>query len=208
MKQGMHMRLFVTLFSVQMIFTAAVIKMLVRLDAEHGLRADREAVCILLTGCVTGAGYIACAQGREHPAIWVIYVTLAVYLTVCTVTDRQTCKVYDCLQLPAAAAGAALCLVRHVPASGGAALVCFALLQYFLFMRLYGRGDGMAFQICSLYIIGAGGGLETLLLHMAAAFSLLGAVQLVRGNINGKGNLKIPVPFLPYIACSLLWFLE
>lgn len=201
------MRLFVTMFGLQLVFTAAVIKMLVRMDAEHGLRADREAGCILLTGCFAGAGYIACAHSRERPAIWMIYLILAVYLTVCVTTDRQTCKVYDCLQLPAAVFGAALCLLRPVPARGGAALVCFALLQYFLFMRLYGRGDGMTFQICSLYIIGEGGSLETLLSHMMAAFALLGAVQLVRGNINRKGNLKLPVPFLPYIACSLLWFL-
>lgn len=202
------MRLFVTMFGLQLMLAGAVIKTLVRLDAEHGLTADREAACILLTGCVAGAGYIACAQHREHPAIWGIYLTLAVYLTVCVVTDRQTCKVYDCLQLPAAAAGAALCLVRPVPASGGAALVCFALLQYLLFMRFYGRGDGMAFQICSLYIVGAGGGLAALLLHMAAALALLGVMQLLRGNINRKGNLKVPVPFLPYIACSLLYFLK
>ncbi|MDE7222385.1 MAG: hypothetical protein K2O34_01225 [Acetatifactor sp.] len=196
-----------TMFGLQLLLTAAVINMLVRTDEEHGLRADWEAGCILLTGCFAGAGYIACAHGREHPMIWMIYLILAVYLTVCVLTDRQTCKVYDCLQLPAALFGTALCMMRPVPAQGGAALVCFALLQYFLFMRLYGRGDGMTFQISSLYIIGAGGSLETLLSHMAAAFALLGVVQLVRGNINRKGNLKLPVPFLPYIACSLLWFL-
>lgn len=202
------MRLFVTMFGLQLMSTTAVLKMISRLDAEHGLKADREAGCILLTGCVAGAGYIACAHGREYPVIWTIYLTLAVYLTVCVITDRQTCKVYDCLQLPAAVSGAALCLLRPVPVLGGAALICFALLQYFLFMRLYGKGDGMAFQICSLYIIGAGGDLEALLLHMAVAFALLGIVQLLRGNINRKGNLKMPVPFLPYIACSLLWFLQ
>ncbi|MDE6673681.1 MAG: hypothetical protein K2K19_02545 [Acetatifactor sp.] len=201
------MRLFVTMFGLQLMLTTAVIKMLSRLDAEHGLRADREAGCILLAGCLAGAGYIACAHDREPPIIWIIYLVLAVYLTVCVITDRQTCKVYDCLQLPAAVFGAALCLLRPVPVSGGTALIGFALLQYFLFMRLYGRGDGMAFQICSLYVIGAGGGPQTLLLHMAASFALLGIVQLMRGNINRKGNLKIPVPFLPYIAFSLLCFL-
>ena len=201
------MRIFVMLFVLQLELAAALLKLITRLDMKHGLRADREAGGILLAGCLIGAGFITCAHGREHPVIWMIYLILTVYLTVCVITDLQTCMVYDFLQLPAAAAGAVLCLLRPLPVSGGAALRCFALLQYFLFMRLYGRGDGMAFQVCSLFIIGAGGTLETLLLHMAAAFSLLGMVQLVKGNINRKGNLKTPVPFLPYIACSLLWFL-
>ncbi len=49
--------------------------------------------------------------------------------------------------------------------------------------------------------------MQTLLLHMALAFIQLGVVQAFKRNINQKGNLKVPVPFLPYIACSLLWFL-
>ena len=201
------MRLFVIVFGMQLALTAGLLRLITGLDREHGLRVDREAGCILLTGCLAGAGFISCAHSREHPVIWIVYLILAVYLTVCMITDRQTCMVYDFLQLPAAAAGAVLCLLRPLPVSGGAALVCFALLQYFLFMRFYGRGDGMAFQVCSMYIIGAGGSLKTLLLHMAMAFFALGMVQFIRGNINRKGNLKTPVPFLPYIACSLLWFL-
>lgn len=201
------MRLFVMLFGLQLALASAVMKAITRLDKEHGLRADREAGCILLSGCLAGAGFISCAHSREPLVIWMVYLILAVYLTVCVITDRQTRMVYDFLQFPAAAAGAVLCLLRPLPASGGVALICFALMQYFLFMRLYGRGDGMAFQVCSLYIIGAGDSLEALLLHMAAAFSVLGIVQLIRGNVNRKGNLKTPVPFLPYIACSLLWFL-
>lgn len=201
------MRLFVMMFGMQLALAAALLMMITRLDREHGLRADREAGCILLTGCLAGAGFIACSHSREYPVIWMVYLILAVYLTVCVITDRQTCMVYDFLHFPAAAAGAVLCLLRQLPGAGGAALICFALLQYFLFMHLYGRGDGMTFQVCSLYIVGAGGSLKTLLLHMAMAFFILGMVQLIRGNINRKGNLKVPVPFLPYIACSLLWFL-
>lgn len=201
------MRLFVMMFGMQLALSAGLLMLITDLDREHGLRADREAGCILLAGCFAGAGFISCTHSREHPVIWMAYLILAVYLTVCMITDSQTCMVYDFMQVPAAAAGAVLCLLRQPSVSGGAALVCFALLQYFLFMRLYGRGDGMAFQVCSLYIIGAGGSLKTLLLHMALAFFILGMVQLIRGNINRKGNLKAPVPFLPYIACSLLWFL-
>lgn len=199
--------LFLKLFGAQLTLTLAVLKLVTALDREHGLRADRAAGGILLAGCCLGAAHITSLCGSQQPMLWPGYLVLAVYLTVCSITDFQTCKVYDILQVPAAVAGAILCLLQEPLPGGGSGLVLFALLQYLLFMRFYGEGDVMAFQICSLYLVGKGGDLQTLLLHMALAFTLLGAVQALRRNINQKGNLKVPVPFLPYIACSLLWFL-
>lgn len=193
------------LFSLQMTWMLAVLQGIIRLDPESGIRIDREALCILLAGSGTGAGYIACCE--EPAAMGAGYLVLSVYLTVCTVTDRQTYMVFDFLQLPAAAAGAVMALLCSPPPECGAGLIIFALLQYLVFMHMYGKGDGMAFQICGLYIVGGGGGLEILLLHMAMAFGLLGIIQLFRRNLNKRGNLKVPVPFLSYIACTVLWFL-
>lgn len=203
----MHMVFFVEIFGLQLALTLAALRLITRLDPGHGLRADWESAGIVLTGCCVGAGYIACHYRQEQSIMWVGYLILAVYLILCVITDRQTCKTYDFLQVPTAVAGAFLCMARPLPAGGGAGLILFALLQYFLFGRMYGQGDVMAFQICSLYIIGAGGDFQTLLLHMALSFAILGVIQLFRKNIDRRGNLKIPVPFLPYIACSLLWFL-
>lgn len=201
------MLLFWGLFSLQMTGMLAVLQGIIRLDPQAGIKIDREAICILLAGSGTGAGYIVCCHSDGSAAVWIGYLVLALYLTVCAVTDRQTCMVYDFLQLPAAAAGAAMALRCSLPPESGAGLIVFALLQYFVFMRMYGKGDGMAFQICGLYIVGGGGGLEILLLHMALAFGLLGIIQLFRRNLNKRGNLKVPVPFLSYIACTVLWFL-
>lgn len=198
---------FLGIFELQLILTLAVLWLITKSDQEHGLRADREAVEILSVGCCMGAGYIASHHRQEQPIILAGYLILAVYLTVCVVTDRKTCKIYDFLQLPASIAGAILCMARPLPAGAGLGLILFALLQYFLFGRLYGQGDVMAFQVCSLYIIGEGGDFQTLLLHMALSFAILGVIQLFRKNIDRRGNLKTPVPFLPYIACSLPWFL-
>lgn len=198
---------FLGIFELQLILTLAVLWLITKSDQEHGLRADREAVEILSVGCCMGAGYIASHHRQEQPIILAGYLILAVYLTVCVVTDRKTCKIYDFLQLPASMAGAILCMARPLPAGAGLGLILFALLQYFLFGRLYGQGDVMAFQVCSLYIIGEGGDFQTLLLHMALSFAILGVIQLFRKNIDRRGNLKTPVPFLPYIACSLPWFL-
>lgn len=198
---------FLRIFELQLILTLAVLWLITKSDQEHGLRADREAVEILSVGCCMGAGYIASHHRQEQPVILAGYLILAVYLTVCVITDRKTCKIYDFLQLPASMAGAILCMARPLPAGAGLGLILFALLQYFLFGRLYGQGDVMAFQVCSLYIIGEGGDFQTLLLHMALSFTILGVIQLLRKNIDRRGNLKTPVPFLPYIACSLPWFL-
>lgn len=198
---------FLYIFGLQLALTLATLWLITKLDPGHGLQADWETVGILSAGCCVGAGYIACYHSQDPSIIWAGYLILAVYLTVCVITDRQTCKIYDFLQLPASVAGAILCLIRPLSSGGGWGLVLFALLQYFLFGRLYGQGDVMAFQICSLYLVGEGGDFQTLLLHMALSFAMLGVVQLFRKNIDRKGNLKVPVPFLPYIACSLPWFL-
>lgn len=201
------MAFFLRIFELQLVLTLAILWMITKLDRGHGLQADWEAVGILCAGCCMGAGYIACHHRQEQPVILAGYLILAVYLTVCAITDRKTCKIYDFLQLPASMAGAILCMARPRPPGAGIALILFALLQYFLFGRMYGQGDVMVFQVCSLYIIGEGGDFQTLLLHMALSFAMLGVIQLFRKNIDRRGNLKTPVPFLPYIACSLPWFL-
>lgn len=195
------------LFGLQMILALAILKLITLLDQNHGLKADVTASGILVAGAGLGAGYAVRLCGPQRPALWPGYLTLAVYLTVCAITDIQTCKVYDILQIPAAAAGTILCLCQVSTPEAGRGLVIFALLQYLLFRRFYGEGDVMAFLICSLYLVSRGGDLRTLLMHMALAFTLLGAVQMFRHNINRKGNLKVPVPFLPYIAGSIVWFL-
>ena len=194
-------------FSLQLTLVIGVLKVISLLDHTYKCVGDKTTAGILAAGCCAGAGFIFrnCPQGP--PILWFVYSVLAVYLTVCVFTDLRACIVYDFLQLPGAMAGALFCLSRPLPAGSGAGLVLFALLQYLLFGRLYGIGDAMVFQVCSLYLAGRGGDLRTFLLHMALAFVLLGIVQSLRHNINKRGNLKTPVPFVPYIACSLLWFL-
>lgn len=202
-----EMVFFMLIFGLQLLLSLAALKLIVILDWTYTLVADRFPLGILLFGCCMGAGYAVLVRSRPAAVLWPAYPVLAVYLTVCVITDLQTCRVYDFLQLPAVVAGAALCLLQSLPPESGVGLILFSLLQYLLFGRLYGVGDVMAFQICGLYIAGKGGNFQTLLLHMALAFAILGVVQFCRHNINKRGNLKEAVPFVPYIACSLLWFL-
>ena len=80
----------------------------------------------------------------------------------------------------------------------------FCGIQLLLFSRMYGKADCYAFCVCALYGSGKGWGFYEALVHMFLAFSMLAVVQLVRRNVNTAGNLKYPVPFLPYITASYI----
>lgn len=118
-------------------------------------------------------------------------------------TDLKCRFVYDYTWWMAAAAGACLLypsLPRHPAVLWQ--FVVFFLLQRGTFGRFYGRADVYAFCVCALTEASLGMGLQWYLLHMSAAFVLLAAVQGSRHNIGRDGNLKTPVPFLPYITFS------
>ncbi len=82
-------------------------------------------------------------------------------------------------------------------------ILCFILLQFILFAKLYGLADCFAFSCCGIFIGAFGGGLRECLFHMLLSTGILGAVQFCRGNVNRYGNLKEPKAFIPYIAAAL-----
>lgn len=86
-------------------------------------------------------------------------------------------------------------------------LVFFAMVQFFLFSKLYGRADCHAFQVCSMVLGAYGGTLKIYLFHMLFTIIMLGLVQICRRNVNKKGDLKEPVALLPYLmpAFFLTW---
>lgn len=95
--------------------------------------------------------------------------------------------------------------LRRVPAAVSNVLpelFAFCIIQIVLFSRLYGRADCYAFCVCSWTEAGLGMDIMGFLEHMFLAFLLLTAVQAFRKNISRKGNLKKPVPFLPYITAA------
>lgn len=93
----------------------------------------------------------------------------------------------------------------------GALASCLSLLLYFalqqvLFARMYGRADCHAFCLCAAGFWVMGCGFEIWVYQMATAYVLLAFIQAFRRNIARSGNLKCPVPFLPYITVSfVLW---
>lgn len=115
------------------------------------------------------------------------------------ITDCKVCEVYRFVWWIAGGCGV-FCLQQNkenIPE-----LVFFCLLQEIFFCWFYGRADCHAFVICAMVQFGMGMGLREYLIHMLLAFGGLAVIQLFRNNINGKGNLKQPVAFLPYITVS------
>lgn len=85
--------------------------------------------------------------------------------------------------------------------------IVFWVIQELFFCRFYGRADCHAFSCCGFYWWGLGYGPEIYLIHMLVSLFLLGIGQLCKGNVDTRGNLPAPVPFVPYILlgfCGIL----
>lgn len=123
--------------------------------------------------------------------------------------DVQTRQIYNVTWWVAAPAAIVLCLLQGEQVGSIYEYGIYALLQVLFFGKTYGRADSYAFLTCGIAITSLGGGLQEYLLHMLFTYLLLGVVQAFRRNIAGNGNLKEPVPFLPYITLAfffLLWY--
>jgi prepilin signal peptidase PulO-like enzyme (type II secretory pathway) len=131
-------------------------------------------------------------------------VVLSAYLICASVMDIQTKEVYDFLPYLGAVPGVLYLLYASTDMSIWIALILYCFLQLLFFSRMYGKADAKAFCVCAVYISVGGGGFPAYIYHMSAAFLILGAIQAIRHNISRRGNLKTPVPFLPYIA-STIW---
>lgn len=136
-------------------------------------------------------------------------------ITICLlsawVMDCRTRLVYNFLWwISGTAALGLLVLNRPLPSlTQWMELLVFISLQLFLFSRLYGRADCYAFCVCAMAEKAVGLTFLDYLIHMMLAFLLLALVQGMRHNIDRGGNLKEPVPFLPYITLAfwtLLWY--
>ena len=77
-------------------------------------------------------------------------------------------------------------------------LLIFVAIQMFIFRRLYGGSDCLAYILCAMYLAGCGKDLTDYLLFMLLAVGLELIVQLKNNNINIKeGKLKQPKALIP-----------
>lgn len=129
-------------------------------------------------------------------------------LLLACVTDLAICQVHNFVWWIAGAAGGLLFLGRFckMPKANGhlaIEVMVFCFLQLVIFERLYGRADCYAFCVCAVMEAALGIGLKGFLVHMFFSFGLLALKQAVGRNIGSDGNLRQPVPFLPYITTGL-----
>lgn len=160
--------------------------------------------------CVMSIGLFAGQEiGTIQSALGIM--ALGIYLVVCSVTDMLLCQVHDVMQY-LGMMGAFLWLwKKDILVTAGFSVIFFALVQYVLFMRMYGKADGMAFCICALYLTGKGAEIEGYLYHMAISFLMLAVVQLCKKNVSIKGKLKQQVALYPYITagfCVIWWYIR
>ena len=129
-------------------------------------------------------------------------------LILACVTDWVLCQVYNFIWWIALTAAAVLLWQSlYLPGIKEKeeiliALLLFLVLQFTVFCRTYGKADGYAFCVCAVTEAARGMKLAGFLSHMLLAYALLFLVQTIRGNLNKRGNLKKPVPFLPYITIT------
>lgn len=186
---------------------AGILWFILRYDKEHGLQISKR----IKWGIAGSSAFISIWIESFLPH-WGLQGKLAcgglaAYLLLASVMDLQTCMVYDFLSILGLIGGVWMLWKTGAGQDQLIALFLFLCLQYFLFMKMYGKADGIAFSICALFESCYGTGLLTFLLHMLTAYFLLGIVQSLRHNINQQGNLKQPVPFLPYITGTVWFFL-
>lgn len=179
-----------------------------RWDEPLPLKAGSR-LWILAGAALELAGIMAAAGDRpgHEKLLWAVF---GGSLLLACVTDSLLCQVYNFTWwISLAAALALLWCRRSVLMESGSicfdtlgGLLLFVGLQLLLRGHIYGRADSYAFCVCAL----AGAALKIsaagFLTHMLLAYLLLFLVQLFRGNLNHKGNLGEPVPFLPYITTA------
>ena len=186
--------------------TWLLLKTIIKYDKESNFYISKVIKINILFFSLGIGVWITVVMGLSDLSIF-SYGVLASYLLVATITDIQTYEVYDFLHIIGAFSGMAILIKRGVSLGNWQGLILFIGMQIIIFGRLYGLADCMGFCVCAIYISIRNPSTLMYLFHMALAFCMLGIVQGIKRNINGRGNLKKPVAFFPYITFSIWFFL-
>ena len=176
-----------------------------RKDPDYRIRMNQKVMIHMIMYCVAAGIWIECCLSDWGWNGQLACGCLAAYLLAASIQDIQCFEVYDVLHILALPPGI-VWLVGAEPEKLFS-LLLFALLQFGIFMRMYGAGDGYAFCVCAVYECRFGNGMITYLLHMASVFLMLAIVQGWKRNIARSGNLRRAVPLMPYIAATVWLFL-
>lgn len=191
--------------AVSFAYAACSWRLLKKLEPEYAAacetkkRAAATAMAYLIMANAICSGETAFWYDSINSIFWAA-------LTLAAFCDHCTTEVHDVIFFPPAAIGF-IYLAAQGSWRGILNLLLFWLLQLLLFRRLYGGADCLAFSMCAAYMAHNGALLLEYLLLMLFTFLALGTVQLLRRNVNRRGNLKEPVALIPYIAATMLIWL-
>ncbi len=175
------------------------------LDEEWSLWLDTRGKGIVLALCFVS---VLCIMHVGIESIWVevLLGVLGGCLLTASIMDWWEQMVYRFIWWIGGAVGGLLFVKAGISSQTLCSIIGFWLLQKLIFARLYGRADCYAFCVSALAMAALGGGFADYVIHMFLVFVGLTAVQMMRGNIAGNGNLKKAVPLVPYITIAFwLW---
>lgn len=187
---------------VGMLVAAAVLRILYIKDPDFSRCKGQEIIKEYAFLCVVGGMFLPWEISREFLCIQVCYAGMFVYLIVTGVMDSQLQMVSDFLHGIGLLSVGVMAFCSQAKSEIWCSFLIFCLIQYFVFRHMYGPADVVIFMVCSMFFAAEGKNLDTYLLHMGLTFSILGVVQLFRGNISRGGNLKEPVALIPYVVIS------
>lgn len=187
------------------IICSAVVLWLLHLkDSDFSKCEGKEVLGEYLLFCGMSVVLLYGKIGEYSLCIQACYAGMLSYLIVTAVMDSQLQQVSNFLHVIGAISGGVLAICKQSDSQTWGMFLGFCLIQILVFGRMYGAADVLEFLVCAIFFTAVGRAMETYLTHMALTFVLLGVVQLFQKNINRRGNLKTPVPLVPYIAISFL----
>ncbi len=174
-------------------------KLLLTIDSRFEERQEKRILQIILMGMLL----MAFCQSEE-----IVKDVLGCFfwasIAMAAYSDYLFHEIYNFVYIPAIAGSIFRIVFMEISVIVVIELIIFCIVQFFLFSRFYGLSDCIAFSTCALYMTADNAGLKKYLYLMSITFILLAIVQLVKKNINRKGNLKRPVGLIPYIAVSMM----
>lgn len=180
-------------------------KIIYKFDKNHNLHMDKKAFVMIAVSAILLSVFLSLRIHYLPKAL--LYGVLVAYLITASITDYQTQLVHDFLHIIGAVAGLTLIVSQQPEWLVIKGLLWFVGIQLLIFKRMYGTADCFTFIVCAIFIACSNHGLLTYLWHMGATLVLLTIIQGFCRNINRKGNLKVPVALVPYIAVTTWIFI-
>lgn len=192
------------LFGIQCFVFLGEIWVSCKLDKQQDrLRINKRALIV----SVVFLFFIALLRSKESMAVGIASGPFWGSLMAAAYSDRLIKQAYDFYFYIAGLSGIITLLVTGVLIRDCIGdIVIFILLQWLLFRRMYGGADCLAFSVCALFFTAWGQELLGFLYLMTITFAVLAIVQLIKKNVNKRGNLKEPVALIPYIAVAAVFY--